>query len=277
MPPPTSPAPTRWWCRRRSRRTTPKSSRRANAHVPIVPRAQMLAELMRLKQGIAIAGTHGKTTTTSLVASLPGRRRPRSDLRHRRPAQLGRRQRPPRQRRVPGGRGRRVGRLLPVPVAGGLGGDQHRRRPHGDLRPRLRRGSSRPSSTSCIACRSTASAVLCVDDPNVREILPRIAKQVVTYGLARDGQHPRRERRGRGRPDALHLRAPQRLGDALAHHAQSARHAQRAQRAGGDRGRDGGRRAGRRHRARRWPTSRASAGASSATARLPLPAAAASR
>lgn len=40
------------------------------AHVPIVPRAMMLAELMRLKKGIAIAGTHGKTTTTSLVASV---------------------------------------------------------------------------------------------------------------------------------------------------------------------------------------------------------------
>ena len=38
--------------------------------VPVVPRAQMLAELMRLRQGIAIAGTHGKTTTTSLVASI---------------------------------------------------------------------------------------------------------------------------------------------------------------------------------------------------------------
>jgi len=43
----------------------------ARAHkVPLVPRAQMLAELMRLKQGVAIAGTHGKTTTTSLVASI---------------------------------------------------------------------------------------------------------------------------------------------------------------------------------------------------------------
>ena len=40
------------------------------SRVPIVPRAVMLAELMRLKQGIAIAGTHGKTTTTSLVASV---------------------------------------------------------------------------------------------------------------------------------------------------------------------------------------------------------------
>ena len=39
-------------------------------HIPVVPRAQMLAELMRFKHGIAIAGTHGKTTTTSLVASI---------------------------------------------------------------------------------------------------------------------------------------------------------------------------------------------------------------
>jgi UDP-N-acetylmuramate--alanine ligase len=38
--------------------------------IPVVPRAQMLAELMRLKRGIAIAGTHGKTTTTSLVTSI---------------------------------------------------------------------------------------------------------------------------------------------------------------------------------------------------------------
>lgn len=38
--------------------------------IPVVPRALMLAELMRLKRGIAVAGTHGKTTTTSLVASI---------------------------------------------------------------------------------------------------------------------------------------------------------------------------------------------------------------
>ena len=38
-------------------------------HIPVVPRAQMLAELMRIKQGVAVAGTHGKTTTTSLIAS----------------------------------------------------------------------------------------------------------------------------------------------------------------------------------------------------------------
>lgn len=40
--------------------------------IPIVPRAEMLAELMRFRHGIAIAGTHGKTTTTSLVASILG-------------------------------------------------------------------------------------------------------------------------------------------------------------------------------------------------------------
>lgn len=41
-----------------------------SGHIPVIPRAEMLAELMRFKQGIAVAGTHGKTTTTSLIASL---------------------------------------------------------------------------------------------------------------------------------------------------------------------------------------------------------------
>ena len=48
----------------------PEVIRAREMKIPIVPRALMLAELMRLKQGIAIAGTHGKTTTTSLVASV---------------------------------------------------------------------------------------------------------------------------------------------------------------------------------------------------------------
>lgn len=39
-------------------------------NIPVVPRAIMLAELMRFRQGIAVAGTHGKTTTTSLIASI---------------------------------------------------------------------------------------------------------------------------------------------------------------------------------------------------------------
>ena len=48
----------------------PEVQRARARQIPVVPRALMLAELMRLKQGIAVAGTHGKTTTTSLVASV---------------------------------------------------------------------------------------------------------------------------------------------------------------------------------------------------------------
>ncbi|HLX22566.1 MAG TPA: UDP-N-acetylmuramate--L-alanine ligase [Usitatibacter sp.] len=50
----------------------PEVVRAREARIPVVPRAMMLAELMRFKQGIAIAGTHGKTTTTSLVSAILG-------------------------------------------------------------------------------------------------------------------------------------------------------------------------------------------------------------
>ncbi|MDO6460330.1 UDP-N-acetylmuramate--L-alanine ligase [Granulosicoccaceae sp. 1_MG-2023] len=48
----------------------PEVLRARELRIPVVPRAEMLAELMRFSQGIAVAGTHGKTTTTSLVASV---------------------------------------------------------------------------------------------------------------------------------------------------------------------------------------------------------------
>ena len=50
----------------------PEVIRAREARIPVVPRAMMLAELMRFKQGIAIAGTHGKTTTTSLISAVLG-------------------------------------------------------------------------------------------------------------------------------------------------------------------------------------------------------------
>jgi len=50
--------------------SNPELVRARELNIPIVRRAEMLAELMRFQQGIAVAGTHGKTTTTSLVASL---------------------------------------------------------------------------------------------------------------------------------------------------------------------------------------------------------------
>ena len=108
--------------------------------IPVVPRAVMLAELMRLKQGIAIAGTHGKTTTTSLVTSVLAEAgvdptfviggRLNSAGAH---SRLG-------VGRVHRRRGRRERRFLPQPEPDAGGRHEHRRRPHGDLRPRPRRG-----------------------------------------------------------------------------------------------------------------------------------------
>jgi UDP-N-acetylmuramate--alanine ligase len=48
----------------------PEVSEAERLGIPVIPRAEMLAELMRLKHGIAVAGTHGKTTTTSLIAHI---------------------------------------------------------------------------------------------------------------------------------------------------------------------------------------------------------------
>src|SRR5207244_12330341 len=50
----------------------PEISEAERQKIPVIPRAEMLAELMRLKYGIAVAGAHGKTTTTSMVASVLG-------------------------------------------------------------------------------------------------------------------------------------------------------------------------------------------------------------
>jgi len=53
--------------------SNPEIARAKELKIPVIPRAEMLAELMRLKEGVAIAGTHGKTTTTSLIAAILSR------------------------------------------------------------------------------------------------------------------------------------------------------------------------------------------------------------
>src|ERR1700722_7556775 len=53
-------------------RDNPELIEAARSKIPVIPRAEMLAELMRLKHGIAVAGAHGKTTTTSMVAAVLG-------------------------------------------------------------------------------------------------------------------------------------------------------------------------------------------------------------
>jgi UDP-N-acetylmuramate--alanine ligase len=154
-------------------------------HVPIVPRAQMLAELMRFQQGIAIAGTHGKTTTTSLVASClaEGGLDPTFVIGG---------------RLVSAGANARLGQgeflvaeadesdasflfLSPVvSVVTNIDADHMETYGHdfGKLKQAFVDFLNRLPFYGV--------AVLCIDDPNVREILPRITKQVVTYGLHPD-------------------------------------------------------------------------------------------
>ncbi|HEY7904805.1 MAG TPA: UDP-N-acetylmuramate--L-alanine ligase [Casimicrobiaceae bacterium] len=153
--------------------------------VPVVPRALMLAELMRMKQGIAVAGTHGKTTTTSLVASVLAE-----------------------------------GGLDPTFVIGGrlLAADTHARLGSGEFL--VAEADESDASflylTPVVAVVTNIDqdhmetyghdyarlerafvdfvqrmpfygvAVLCIDDANVRAIVGKLAKQVVTYGLAED-------------------------------------------------------------------------------------------
>ena len=156
-------------------------------HIPIVPRAMMLAELMRLKQGIAIAGTHGKTTTTSLVASVLAE-----------------------------------GGLDPTFVIGGRlnSAGANAKLGAGDfiVAEADESDASFLNLSPCIEVITNIDAdhmetydhsfaklkqafveftqrlpfygvvMLCIDDPNVREIMPFISKPILTYGFHEDAQ-----------------------------------------------------------------------------------------
>jgi UDP-N-acetylmuramate--alanine ligase len=156
----------------------------ARAHrVPVVPRALMLAELMRLKQGVAIAGTHGKTTTTSLVASVlaEGGLDPTFVIGGRLNA---------------AGSNARLGQgeyivveadesdasflhLQPV-VAVVTNIDADHMETYGHDFARLKQSFVQFLQNLPFY----GSAILCADDANVREILPFVSKPVVTYGFA---------------------------------------------------------------------------------------------
>ena len=106
--------------------------------VPVIPRAEMLAELMRLKYGVAVAGSHGKTTTTSMVALVLDRGGlDPTVVVGGRLGVLGS-GRAAGQGRVPGGGGRRVGPLVPQAHPDPGRGHQHRPRAPRHL-PRPRR------------------------------------------------------------------------------------------------------------------------------------------
>src|SRR5690606_4365672 len=157
------------------------------ARIPVVPRALMLAELMRLKRGIAVAGTHGKTTTTSLVASVLAA----GDLD---------------PTFVIGGRlnsagaNARLGQgefivveadesdasflnLLPV-MAIITNIDVDHMDTYGHDVARLK--SAFVEFTQRLPFYG--SAILCNDDANVREIIPFVSRPVTTYGIEHDAQ-----------------------------------------------------------------------------------------
>ncbi len=157
-------------------------------NIPVIPRAEMLGELMRFRKGIAVAGTHGKTTTTSLVANILAR-----------------------------------GGLDPTFVVGGLVNsvDSNARLGAGEylvaeadesdasflhLQPQIAivtnidadhlsayQGDFTTLKQTFVDFLHNLPfyglAVLCVDDPVVREILPDLRKPVITYGTSDDAHY----------------------------------------------------------------------------------------
>ncbi|WP_439586173.1 UDP-N-acetylmuramate--L-alanine ligase [Hydrogenophaga sp.] len=155
--------------------------------IPVVPRAVMLAELMRMKKGVAIAGTHGKTTTTSLVTSVlaAGHLDPTFVIGGRlnsanANAQLG--------------SGEYIVveadesdasflNLLPVlSVVTNIDADHMDTYGH-DF------GNLKTAFVDFLhKMPFYGAAVVCVDDPAIREILPRIARPITSYGFSEDAQ-----------------------------------------------------------------------------------------
>ena len=154
--------------------------------IPVIPRAEMLAELMRVKYGIAIAGTHGKTTTTSLVGAVLAEAGLDPTL-------------------VVGGRVNALGsnarlgqgeflvaeadesdgsflRLTPT-IAVVTNIDAEHLDHYRDLAEIQEAFLSFVNKVPFYGV-----AVLCVDQPEVQAILPRVEKRVITYGLDRAGR-----------------------------------------------------------------------------------------
>jgi UDP-N-acetylmuramate--alanine ligase len=159
--------------------------------IPVIPRAEMLAELMRLQDGIAIAGSHGKTTTTSLVATvLRAARLDPTVIIGGKLNVLG------------SGAALGTGRLLVAEADESDGSFLHltpvisvvtnidaehldHYRDHAAVKEAFVEFANRVPFYGLV--------VACLDHPHVQDILPRIEKRVATYGLAAQADYSARE------------------------------------------------------------------------------------
>jgi UDP-N-acetylmuramate--alanine ligase len=167
--------------------SNPEVAAARDKKIPVIPRALMLAELMRFRQGIAIAGTHGKTTTTSLVASILAEAgmdptfviggRLESTNSH---ARLG-----TGEYIVAEADESDASFLHLSPVLAVVTNiDADHMETYGHDFEKLK--SAFVDFLQCLPF--WGMAVLCVDDPNVRAILPRVTKPVMPYGFSEDAR-----------------------------------------------------------------------------------------
>src|SRR6202142_176887 len=158
----------------------PEVAEARRLHVPVIQRAEMLAELMRLKYGIAIAGMHGKTTTTSMVAAVlaAGGLDPTVVVGGRVDA-LGSNARLGKSQYLVAETdqsGRSLLKLSPIPPVGTNIDREHMDcyRDMRDVRRTFLEFMERVPFYGMV--------VVCNDDPQLRRLLPQIQRRTVTYG-----------------------------------------------------------------------------------------------
>jgi UDP-N-acetylmuramate--alanine ligase len=149
--------------------------------IPTIPRAEMLAELMRLKYGIAVAGTHGKTTTTSMVGAVlaEGRYDPTIVVGGR-VTSLGSNARLGQGEYLVAEADESDGSFLKLAptIAVVTTIDAEHLDHYGSL------DAIRDAFVAFVnRVPFYGSAVLCLDEPNIQRLIPRIEKRIVTYGL----------------------------------------------------------------------------------------------
>jgi UDP-N-acetylmuramate--alanine ligase len=149
--------------------------------IPVIARAEMLAELMRLKYGIAVAGTHGKTTTTSLIGAVlsEGRQDP-TIIVGGRVTSLGGNARMGQGEFLVAEADESDGSFLKLDptIAVVTTIDAEHLDHYGNLELIMEAFTTFVSKVPFYG-----AAVLCLDEPNIQRLIPRIEKRIITYGI----------------------------------------------------------------------------------------------